>query len=61
MLNPIVGIISCSVFYMIFMPFGTFDYKEYGFYLCILGAVIMELVLKWFFKKYQKDYMSKLK
>jgi uncharacterized membrane protein YgaE (UPF0421/DUF939 family) len=60
-LNPVIGIIIGSIILMKFMPFGTFNYKEIGFYLCIFGAIIMELSLRYVLKKYQKDYMGKVK
>lgn len=53
-LNPIIGIVVWSILYMIFMPFGTFDYTKYEFYRCILQAVLMELGFMWWLKQSQK-------
>lgn len=60
-LNPLFGIIVGSVLCMWFMPFGTFNAKEKGFYLSIISAIVMELSLRSTLKKYQKDYMGKIK
>lgn len=60
-LSPTIGIIVGSFVFMKFMPFGTFDYKRIEFYLCILGAFTLEISLRYILKKYQKNFMSKLK
>jgi len=59
--NPIFDIVLLSVFFMWLMPYGTFDYTGYGFYVCILVAVFIVTTTRWYLKKYQKDYMGKLK
>lgn len=50
-----------SLLFMWLMPFGTFDYSAFNFYLCILLAIIIAVITRGFLKKYQKDYMAKVK
>ena len=54
-------IIWMSVLFMWLMPFGTFDYLRLEFYLCILQAIIISVITRVLLKKYQKDYMGKIK
>jgi hypothetical protein len=61
LLKPIVGIVSMSVMFMWLMPFGTFDFTKLGFYICIGLAISLEFSIRYTFKKYQKDYLGKIK
>ena len=54
-------IIWMSLLFMWLMPFGTFKMNQFGFYLSIILAVCLEFSIKFFLKKYQKDYMGKIK
>jgi|GEM_PF-1820043 hypothetical protein len=54
-------IISMAILFMWLMPFGTFDYTEIGFYLAIIQAILISVSTRYFLKKYQKDYMGKIK
>lgn len=54
-------IIWMSLVFMWLMPFGTFDYLKLEFYLCILQAIIISVITRRLLKKYQKDYMGKIK
>jgi hypothetical protein len=56
-----IGIAFMSIMFMWLMPFGTFNLTQVGFYLCIILAVSLEFSIKFFLKKYQKDYMGKIK
>ncbi|EON75083.1 hypothetical protein ADIS_4254 [Lunatimonas lonarensis] len=60
-LKPIVGIASMSVMFMWLMPSGTFDLTELGFYICIGLAISLEFSIRATLKKYQKDYLDKVK
>ena len=57
----VFNILLTSVIFMWLMPYGTFDYTRYEFYVCIVAAVGLNLSIRWYLKKYQKDYMGKLK
>ena len=59
--NPIVDIALLSALFMWLMPYGTFDYTRYQFYICILIAVFIVVTTSRYLKKYQKDFMGKLK
>lgn len=59
--NQILEIVVMSVVFMWLMPYGTFDYTRYEFYICIMVAVGISVTIRWYLKKYQKDYMGKLK
>ena len=59
--TPIVGIITNSLLFMWLMPFGTFKYDSMGFYLCIVLAISLEYSIVSVLKKYQKDYLGKIK
>jgi hypothetical protein len=50
-----------SLLGMWLMPYGTFDYKEPGFYISILNGFLSVLAGHYLLKKYQKDYMGKIK
>lgn len=50
-----------SLLFMWLMPFGTFDYLEIGFYLSILQAILTAVTTRFLLKKYQKDYLGKIK
>lgn len=54
-------IVWMSVLFMWLMPFGTFDYLQVEFYLCILQATMVSVITRLLLKKYQKDYMGKIK
>jgi hypothetical protein len=54
-------VIWMSVVFMWLMPFGTFDYSKVEFYLCIIQAIIIAGTIRLLLKKYQKDYMGKIK
>ncbi len=54
-------IIWMSVVFMWLMPFGTFDYYQVEFYLCIIQAIIIASVIRLWLKKHQKNYMGKIK
>tara|TARA_R110000744_G_scaffold213796_1_gene332701 strand:- start:150 stop:413 length:264 start_codon:yes stop_codon:yes gene_type:complete len=54
-------IIWMSLLFMWLMPFGTFDYSALNFYLCILLSIIIAVITRLLLKKYQKDYMGKVK
>ncbi len=41
-----------SILFMYFMPFGSFNPKEFGFYLCILTALISKLLFSLIFGRY---------
>jgi len=58
--NPIVDIVLLSAFFMWLMPYGTFDYTRYEFYICILLAVFIVVTTRWCLRKFQKDFMGKL-
>ena len=60
-LKPIVGIASMSIMFLWQMPFGTFDFMELGFYICVFLAVSLEFSIRATLKKYRKDYMDKVK
>ena len=57
----IFNILLTSVLFMWLMPYGTFDYTRYEFYICIVAAIALNLFIRWYLKKYQKDFMGKLK
>ncbi|MFO7825273.1 MAG: hypothetical protein R6V72_15140 [Cyclobacterium sp.] len=54
-------IVWMSVLFMWLMPFGTFDYLQVEFYLCILQATTVSVITRLLLKKYQKNYMGKIK
>ena len=54
-------IFLASVTSMWLMPYGTFDYTELGFYISIANGVILALSIHYLLKRYQKDYMGKIK
>jgi hypothetical protein len=42
----LIAIVFCSVCFMAFMPFGTFDPTKFQFYWCIVTAIVsMELTI----------------
>jgi len=54
-------IIWMSLLFMWLMPFGTFNYLKLDFYLCIIQAILITVITRVLLKKYQKDYMDKIK
>ena len=54
-------VVWMSLLFMWLMPFGTFDYLELNFYLCILLSIVISVITRLLLKKYQKDYMGKIK
>jgi hypothetical protein len=54
-------IVWMSLLFMWLMPFGTFDYSQLEFYLCILQASMVSVLTRLLLKKYQKDYRGKIK
>jgi len=50
-----------AILFMWLMPYGTFDYTEIGFYLAIIQAIFISVTTRFLLKKYQKDYMGKIK
>lgn len=60
-LKPAVGIASLGLMFMWLMPFGTLDFTELGFYICVILAVSLEFSIRATLKKYQKDFLGKLK
>ncbi|WP_209332434.1 hypothetical protein [Lunatimonas salinarum] len=61
LLKPKVGIASMSVMFMWLMPFGTFDFTELGCYICIALAASLEFSIRFALKKFQTDYLDKVK
>jgi hypothetical protein len=61
LLKPIVGIVSMSLMFMWLMPFGTFDFTELGCYICIVLSISLEFSIRAALKKYQQDFLGKLK
>lgn len=55
------GIVWMSIVFMWLMPFGTFDYSQVEFYFCIGQATMVSVITRLLLKKYQKDYMGKIK
>lgn len=54
-------IVWMSIVFMWLMPFGTFDYLQVEFYLCIGQATMVSVITWLLLEKYQKDYMGKIK
>ncbi|WP_162343189.1 hypothetical protein [Cyclobacterium salsum] len=54
-------IVWMSIMFMGLMPFGTFDYSQVGFYLCIGQATMVSVIIRILLKRYQKDYRGKIK
>ena len=50
-----------SVVFMWLMPHGSFEMNKIGFYLSIIQAVFISITIRFLLKKYQKDYMGKVK
>ncbi len=42
-------------------PWGTFYVKSIDFYICIIVSILSIKTTKFLLKKYQKDYMGKIK
>lgn len=51
--NTIYSVILMSLVFMWLMPYGSFDPKEIGFYICIVLAILLEISLIWFLKKFR--------
>lgn len=54
-------IICMSILFMWLMPHGSFNVNDVGFYISIAQAVLSVMTTRFFLKKYQKDYMGKIK
>ena len=54
-------VVWMSLLFMWLMPFVTFDYSELNFYLCIFLSIVIAIITRLLLKKYQKDYMGKIK
>jgi hypothetical protein len=54
--------IACmSLLFMWLMPFGSFNVNDLGFYISIVQALLTSFTTRHLLKKYQKDYMGKIK
>ena len=51
--NRIISIVVMAVVFILLMPYGTFNPKHIGFYLCIGLALILELSIWKIIRYYQ--------
>jgi len=51
--DHLVPIILMSVFFMLLMPYGTFDPSQLGFYMSILCAVIIVVVTRLLIRRFR--------
>jgi membrane protein implicated in regulation of membrane protease activity len=54
-------IIIMSIGLMWLAPWGSFDVKSVGFYISIIVSILSVKTTRFLLKKYQKDYMGKIK
>ncbi len=59
--NQWFDIIMMSILLMWIAPWGSFNIKSVEFYICITVLFLSIKTTRYFLKKYQKDYMGKIK
>lgn len=59
--NQWFDIIIMSVGLMWIAPWGSFDVKSIEFYICIIVSILSIKTTRYLLKKYQTDYMGKVK
>lgn len=49
------SIVFMSIAFMAFLPYGTFDPRRFGFYGCIVMAVLIEVSVRFFLRKFRSQ------
>jgi len=59
--NEWFDIAIMSVGLMWLAPWGSFNMMSVGFYICIIVAILSIKTTRYLLRRYQKDYMGKIK